>query len=110
VLPWSSMPRLPYLTSSDLSECYRAPLERDVNLYKALAHSPALMDIVAEFGVNLRGMRVLDPCLRELAFLRTVYLRSAPYAFAHHVRIKSRPATSVRGREFTGPGRTRCRS
>ncbi|HZP91288.1 MAG TPA: carboxymuconolactone decarboxylase family protein [Burkholderiales bacterium] len=81
------MARLPYLEPSDLSPENRDLLARNVNLYRALAHSP---DGTRSFLQHVRYFRFhsrLDPRLRELAILQVGYAARSPYEFSHHIRI-----------------------
>jgi len=85
------MARVPYLESSDLAPHDRDLLARNINLHRALAHSPDAARSFLGLGRYIRFQSRLDPRLRELAILQVGYAAQSPYEFSHHVRI---------GREF----------
>ncbi len=85
------MARVPYLDPSDLAEQNRDLLARNINLHRALAHSPDAARSFIGLGRYIRFQSRLDPRLRELAILQVGYAAQSPYEFSHHVRI---------GREF----------
>ncbi len=85
------MARVPYLDPSDLAEQNRDLLARNINLHRALAHSPDGARSFIGLGRYIRFRSRLDPRLRELAILQVGYAAKSPYEFSHHVRI---------GREF----------
>lgn len=79
---------VPYLTEADLAADDRSLLaSRPINLFRALANSPAAMRQHAAFGEWIRYRCELDPRLRELAILQVGYLTSSPYEWSHHVKI-----------------------
>lgn len=85
------MARVPYLDKSDLSAENQELLSRNINLMRALAHSP---NGARAFGTLVNFIRFksrLDPRLREMAILQIGYLTRSPYEYSHHVKL---------GREF----------
>ena len=87
------MARLPYLEKSDLPESDQDVLNRDINLYKILAHSPNAARAFQGLGRFIRYESKLDPRLREMAILMVGYLARSPYEYSHHIKI---------GRDFGG--------
>ena len=85
------MARVPYLEKKDLAPEHKDLLDRDINLYKALIHSPGAFKAFRELGTYIRFGSKLDPRLRELAILQVGWLERSEYEFTHHVKI---------GREF----------
>ena len=58
-----------------------------LNIFKVMAHSPALMESWWRMMVVLLSRLELAARLRELAILRLFQIKRSPYGFAHHVRI-----------------------
>ena len=58
-----------------------------LNIYKALAHAPALFTDFFRLGNRILFQGKLPPRLRELAILRVGDLAQAPYEFTKHVEI-----------------------
>jgi alkylhydroperoxidase family enzyme len=85
------MARVPYLNRSDLPPEHQDLLARNINLYRALAHSPGMARSWNTMGRFIRHDSRLDPRLREMAILQVGYLARSPYEYSHHVKI---------GREF----------
>ncbi len=85
------MARLPYLDKSDLSAENQDLLARNINLLRALVHSPNGARAFGTLGNFIRFKSRLDPRLRELAILQVGYLTRSPYEYSHHVKL---------GREF----------
>ena len=85
------MARLPYLDKSDLAPENQDLLARNINLVRALVHSPDGARAFAALAGFIRFKSRLDPRLRELAILQVGYLARSPYEYSHHVKI---------GREF----------
>jgi alkylhydroperoxidase family enzyme len=85
------MARLPYLDKSDLAPENQDLLARNINLVRALAHSPDGARAFGALAAFIRFKSRLDPRLRELAILQVGYLTRSPYEYSHHVKI---------GREF----------
>jgi alkylhydroperoxidase family enzyme len=81
------MARLPYRNRDDLAPADRPLLDRDLNLYGALAHSPAAARAFAAPALYVRHDSALDPRLRELAILQIGYATGARYEYIHHVEI-----------------------
>src|SRR5262249_43939554 len=84
------MARLPYLEQSDLAPDFRDLLARNINLFRALAHSPRGARAFSDLGTFIRRKSTLDPRLRELAILQVGYLARSPYEYSHHVEIGRR--------------------
>jgi len=81
------MARLPYLDRADLAPQHQDLLKRNINLYRALAHSPDAARSFGALGNFIRHGSRLDPRLRELAILQVGYLARSPYEWSHHVEI-----------------------
>ena len=81
------MARLPYLNKEDLAPADQEILNRNINLYRVMAHSPKAQRVQSAMGRYIRFDSKLDPRLRELAILQVGYLARAPYEWAHHVKI-----------------------
>jgi AhpD family alkylhydroperoxidase len=87
------MARVPYLTKPDAttteSEAVWQRLEAErklptANLFRALAHAPALLDAFLSYANALRDKSALDPKLRELAILTVGHATGSEYEIAHH--------------------------
>jgi alkylhydroperoxidase family enzyme len=85
------MARIPYLEPQDLTPANRDLLTRNINLYRALVHSPDATRSFVELARYIRFHSRLDPRLREMAILQVGYSAKSPYEYSHHVKI---------GREF----------
>ena len=81
------MPRLPYLSKSDLAEEDRDLLARDINLHRLLAHSPAGARAFTHLSTWIRYHCALDARLRELVILQIGYCSGSDYEFSHHIQI-----------------------
>ena len=81
------MARLPYLDQADLAPADRDLLDRNINLFRAFAHSPGMARAFKGLGTHIRHGSRLDARLRELAILQVGYLARAPYEWSHHIRI-----------------------
>ena len=81
------MARIPYLEPADLTPANRDLLTRNINLYKALVHSPDATRSFLELARYIRYHSRLDPRLREMAILQVGYLARSPYEYSHHVEI-----------------------
>lgn len=81
------MARLPYLSREDLPPGQQQLLDRPINLFRALAHGPEVLEWMAEIGSWIRYRCRLDPRLRELAIIQVGYVTRSPYEFSHHVKI-----------------------
>jgi alkylhydroperoxidase family enzyme len=81
------MARLPYLDRADLAAENQDLLARNINLYRALVHSPNGARSFNTLGRFIRHQSRLDPRLREMAILQVGYLARSPYEFSHHIKI-----------------------
>ena len=81
------MARLPYLDRSDLAPEHQNLLDRPINLFRALVHSPDGARGWSAIGHYIRFGSKLDARLRELAILQVGYVTRSPYEFSHHVKI-----------------------
>jgi alkylhydroperoxidase family enzyme len=81
------MARVPYLDQSDLPAEHRDLLARNINLFRAMAHSPNGARAFHGLGEFIRHKSRLDPRLRELAILQVGYLTKSVYEYTHHVKI-----------------------
>src|SRR5918995_7110860 len=81
------MARLPYLEQSDLEPEHRDLLKRNINLVRALAHSPHGARAIGGIANFIRHGSRLDPRLREMAILQVGYLARSAYEYSHHVEI-----------------------
>lgn len=81
------MARVPYLDPDDLSPANRDLLARNVNIYRAMAHSPDATRSFLSLAKHIRHHSRLDAKLRELAILQVGYVYRSPYEYSHHVRI-----------------------
>jgi alkylhydroperoxidase family enzyme len=81
------MARLPYLDRADLAPEHRDLLDRNINLYRMLTHSPGAARAFSGLGTFIRHGSKLDPRLRELAILEVGWLARAPYEWSHHIKI-----------------------
>jgi alkylhydroperoxidase family enzyme len=79
--------RLPYLSREDLTAEQQHLLGRPINLFRALAHGPEVLEWMKDIGSWIRYRCRLDPRLRELAIIQVGYLTRSPYEFSHHVKI-----------------------
>jgi AhpD family alkylhydroperoxidase len=86
------MARVPYLTREDAAPgtepvWQRVEAERKMptaNIFRALAHAPALLDAFLSYANALRDQSELDPKLRELAILTVGHATGSAYEIAHH--------------------------
>ncbi len=85
------MARIPYLDHQDLKPEDRDLLARNINLYRALSHSPGAARKFSGLGGYIRHKSKLDSRLREMAILQVGYLTRSAYEYSHHIKI---------GREF----------
>lgn len=81
------MARLPYLDRGDLPEDSQDLLDRPINLFRGLAHNPAVLRWMHDIGRWIRYEATLDSRIRELAILQVGYTARSEYEFSHHVAI-----------------------
>ncbi len=81
------MARLAYLDKDNLPLEDQDIFVSNINLYRALAHSPNGVRAIIAFGAFIRLTSKLDPRLREMAILQVGYLARSKYEFSHHVKI-----------------------
>lgn len=81
------MPRVPYLDPADLAPENRDLLARNVNIYRAMTHSPDGTRSFLVLANYIRHHSRLDPRLREMAILQVGYVTKSPYEYSHHIRI-----------------------
>lgn len=81
------MARLPYLDKADLAAEDQDLLARNINLFRALVHSPNGARAFGGIGGFIRHKSRLDPRLRELAILQVGYLARSEYEYSHHIKI-----------------------
>jgi alkylhydroperoxidase family enzyme len=81
------MARLPYLDRADLPPEQQDLLDRNINLYRMLTHSPGAARAFSGLGTFIRHHSKLNPRLRELAILQVGWLARAPYEWSHHIKI-----------------------
>ena len=81
------MARLPYLARADLKPEDQELLNRDINLYRLLAHSPDALRAFSSLGYFIRRKSRLEPRLREMAILQVGYLERSAYEYSHHIEI-----------------------
>ena len=81
------MPRLPYRERADLAPEDQDLLARNINLYRAVVHSPGGARAFHALGQYIRYRSPLDPRLREMAILQVGWQARAPYEWSHHVKI-----------------------
>ncbi len=88
------MARVPYLNQDDLEPDDRVLLERPVNIFRALVHSPKGARAFARHGSYLLGRSKLDPRLRELAIIQVGYVTKSEYEYSHHIEMGRRNGVS----------------
>src|SRR5476651_701503 len=83
------MARIDYCDTSKSSERTKEILgkNRNANIFKMMAHSPAYFEQYCRLGGAIRNKGELDPIVRELAITRTGILCEAPYEIVAHKRI-----------------------
>ena len=81
------MARVPYLEQSDLAPEHQDLLNRRINLFRGLVHSPGGARAFHGLGNYIRFGSNLNPRLRELAILQVGWLARSPYEWSHHVKI-----------------------
>jgi 4-carboxymuconolactone decarboxylase len=83
----TTMPLMP-LTDEEWPaelEAYRGGFATELNVYRVMAHHPALLDSWAALRNHLTHGGVLPARWRELAILRTARFINSEYEWAHHV-------------------------
>jgi alkylhydroperoxidase family enzyme len=94
------MARVRLNQTEDLPEDYRWIFERmdkdnsNLNIFRALSHSPEAMRRFMKFGRYLLGEGKVDPKLRELAILKAGYICRSPYEFSQHIAFARRTGLS----------------
>ncbi len=86
------MARVPYLSQHDATSNTEAVWQRleterkapTANIFRVLAHTPALLDASLSYANALRDESELDPKLRELAILTVGHATHVKYEIAHH--------------------------
>ena len=81
------MARVPYLDKKDLAPEHQDLLARNINLFRALVHSPNAARRLQGVGQYIRHQSRLDPRLREMAILQVGYLTRSRYEYSHHIKI-----------------------
>jgi alkylhydroperoxidase family enzyme len=81
------MARVPYLNPTDLAPQNRDLLTRNINLFRALTHSPDGARSFLGLAQYIRHQSKLDPRLREMAILQVGYSTKSPYEYSHHIKI-----------------------
>ncbi len=81
------MARVPYLSKADLKPEDQDLLAREINLNRALVHSPNATRAFSRLGGFIRNQSTLDGRLRELAILQVGYLAGSEYEYSHHIKI-----------------------
>lgn len=81
------MARVPYLDKPDVAAEHHDLLARNINLYRALVHSPNAARAFQGLGLFIRHESRLNARLRELAILQVGYLARSPYEYSHHIAI-----------------------
>ncbi len=81
------MARVPYLNQDDLEPDDRVLLDRPVNIFRALVHSPKGARAFARHGSYLLGRSKLDSRLRELAIIQVGYITKSRYEYSHHIDV-----------------------
>jgi len=81
------MARVPYLNRDDLPDSSKDLLTREINLYRAMIHSPEGTRSFQKFANWIRFDSKLDPRLREMVILQVGHLVGSAYEYSHHVKI-----------------------
>jgi alkylhydroperoxidase family enzyme len=81
------MAHVPYLDPHQVAEGDRELLSRNLNIYRAMIHSPEGARAFQGFGRWIREKSKLAPRLRELMVLQVTYLTQCQYEYSHHVRL-----------------------
>jgi AhpD family alkylhydroperoxidase len=98
------MARVPYLTQEEAATpeakalWQRLAAERPrptANVFRAVAHAPAVLDASLTYADALRHKTELDPRLRELAILTVGQASGVQYEVAHHAAHAVRAGVSA---------------
>jgi alkylhydroperoxidase family enzyme len=88
------MARVPYLQRDELPEGFRGIFDNLLeergyvpNLYRTLAHSPALLRAFIDMTADIRTRTSLQPKLRELAILTVARLTGATIQWLSHIPL-----------------------
>ena len=81
------MARLSYLDKEDLAEDDQDLLSCNINLFRAMVHSPKAARAIGRMGAFIRGQSQIDGRLRELAILQVGYSTRTEYEYSHHIEI-----------------------
>ena len=81
------MARVRYLSEAEVAPEHRDLLARNLNLHRALIHSPGGARTFAAPALYVRHHSKLDARLRELAIIQVGYLTRTRYEYAHHLEI-----------------------
>ena len=84
------MARLPYPDPETFDEKTKKLMEamgRPLNIFRMLAHSPAMLRGMTRFGAEVLTHQRLSPKLREIAILRTAKQSQASYEWLQHIPI-----------------------
>lgn len=76
-----------YLSPQDLGHADRDLLERPLNAFRALAHSPRTLRTYVALVRHFQKDSKLDPRIRELALLQVGWSSGCSYEWAHHVQV-----------------------
>lgn len=100
----SSYPPLPSETwPAELSEL-RGSFAEQLNIYKTMAHHPALLQSWAALRAHIVTENALGPELQEVCILRTGYRLGSSYEWNHHVsRSRAIGMKDARIFSITGP-------
>jgi alkylhydroperoxidase family enzyme len=86
--------RVPLVADADADEVvarvygrFREEGREPIELYRALANSPALLAAYSGMATALRYQAGTERALRELAILRTAHLIGSRYEWGHHVAM-----------------------
>ena len=94
------MARVRLNETKDVAESHRWLFERmekngaQLNIFRAMSHSPEALLRFMRFGNYLLMEGKLDHALRELAILRVGWLCRAPYEFSQHIAFGRRAGLS----------------
>lgn len=105
------MPRIPYVSSSDVPASVRKELAHRpaLNLYRMLpnAGEPVTLGFL-ELGRALLAKGALDPRLREIAILRVGHLSGASYEVHQHRCVAAAVGVSAEKIAAVGEGSSEC--